>query len=74
MRMENANMPRAWGAPLEAGGKGVDRDDHCVIAPRGKLGIGGMIRAIEPREPLLDPGRIQLAIGRNDRAVIKPHH
>lgn len=74
MRMQNANVPGAWGAALEAGGKGMDGDDHRVITPGGKLGIGGMIGPIKPRKPLFDPVRIQIPIGRNDRAVIKPHH
>lgn len=51
----------------------MDGDDHRVITPRSKLSIGGVIGPIETLQTFMNSRRIQIPIGRNDGAVIKPH-
>ena len=74
MGIEDADMPGPVGPPDEPGGEAVDGADHRIDLPRGQPFKRVVIGPVEGVQPPFDLGRIDVAVGRNDRAVIKLHH
>ena len=71
--IKNAHMPGPGRAPAQLRGKAVDGHDHRIGAARGQLRQCGVIGAVAAVEPLLQRLGAGMAIGGNDRAVVKLH-
>ena len=74
MVKQHPHMPWARLASAQAGGKGMNGDDNRIFPPCRQFGQGGVIGQIQPINPRLHFIRINIAVGRNDGAIIQPHN
>ncbi len=70
---QQADVSGPWSAAVEARGEAVDRDDHGVVAPRGKARVGSVVGAIIGVEAAGEFDFVSVAIAGDDGAVVKTH-
>lgn len=66
-------MPGPGRTTAQAGCEGMDRHDHPLRMQGRKARVSGVIGAVEPIQTLFHPCGSDVAVGRDDRSVIKLH-
>ena len=74
IRIKHADFPRAGRATAQTRGKAVDRADDGCCDFVGQIGVGCVIGTVQAAQAFFDLSLIGVAVGRDDRAVVKAHH